>query len=159
MMTKNPTRSGFTLMEILLTILIIGILAGAMVLVFTGRQDKATKDSAKILIENVCQAVDLYKIDIGHYPLEEEGGLEALRKQPSFTDEKLGEKWAGPYLKVEPVDGWGNSLGYQLSEPGSEEAKVLPYKVWSFGPNGTDDNGADDDIRNMAWEQSEESDL
>ena len=68
---------------------------------------------------------------------------------------KLAEKWAGSYLATDPVDAWGNKLGYQLSDPGSEEAKTLPYKLWSFGPNKQDDNGADDDIKNKAWTQSE----
>jgi len=155
MNVRNNARGGFTLVEILLVIAIIGIVAGAMILTLTGRQEKATADSAKVLIENVCTALDLYKLDIGHYPSEEEGGLDALTKKPAFTDEKLAEKWTAAYLKQEPVDGWGKKLGYEVTDPSNEEAKTLPYKVWSFGPNMQDDNGSGDDIRNKAWQLSD----
>jgi len=157
MRQPKQIRDGFTLVEVLLVVAIIGILATVLIFAVGGTQEKAKKDTTVVLIRQVGEALERYKLDIGHFPLEEEDGLDALVKQPSYTEEGLEEKWAGPYLKVEPVDAWGSKLGYQLSEPGSEEAKTLPYKVWSLGPNKTDDNGADDDIRNKAWEQSEES--
>jgi general secretion pathway protein G len=154
MNTCRNVRGGFTLVEVLLVIAIIGILAGVFIVTVGGTQDKATKDSAVFLIEKVCSKLEQYKLNIGEYPGDAEGGLDALVTKPSFTDEKLAEKWAGPYM-TDPIDGWGNKLGYERSEPGSEEAKTLPYKVWSYGPNKQDDNGADDDIKNKAWIQSE----
>lgn len=159
MTQRKLMRGGFTLVEVLLVVAIIGILATVLIFAVGGTQDKAKRDTTVVLIGQVGEALERYKLDIGHFPMEEEGGLEGLTKKPSFTEEELGEKWGGPYLKVEPVDGWGSKLGYEVSEPGTEEAKTLPYKVWSFGPNKTDDNGADDDIRNKAWEQSEEAGL
>jgi general secretion pathway protein G len=155
MNARKTSRGGFTLVEILLVIAIIGILAGVFIFTVGGTQDKAKKDTTVILIEQVGGALERYKLDIGEYPSDQEGGLEALIKKPSFTDEKLAEKWAGPYLKADPIDGWGNKLGYQPTEAGSEEAKTLPYKLWSFGLNKQDDNGASDDIKNKAWIQSE----
>jgi len=155
MNARRTSRGGFTLVEILLVIAIIGILAGVFIFAVGGTQDKAKKDTTALLIKQVDGALRRYKLDIGDYPGDADGGLDALVKKPSFTDEKLAEKWAGPYLETDPVDGWGNKLGYQPSEPSSEEAKTLPYKLWSFGPNKQDDNGADDDIKNKAWIQSE----
>jgi general secretion pathway protein G len=155
MNARKTARGGFTLVEILLVIAIIGILAGVFIFTVGGTQEKAKKDTTVLLIEQVCGGLERYKLDIGDYPTDQDGGLDALIKKPSFTDEKLAEKWAGAYLKTDPVDGWGSKLGYQPSEPGSEEAKTLPYKLWSFGPNKQDDNGAVDDIKNKAWIQSE----
>ncbi len=158
-MNTRKTTSGFTLVEILLVIAIIGILAGVFIFTVGGSQDKAKKDTALLLIEQVGTALERYKLDIGDYPGDEDGGLDALSKKPSYTDEKLAEKWAGPYLKSDPTDGWGNKLGYQPTEAGSEDVQTLPYKVWSFGPNKQDDNGADDDIKNKAWTQSEAANM
>ena len=155
MKARKTLRGGFTLIEIMLVVAIIGILAAVFIFAMGGTQEKVKKDATATLIQQVCTGLDRYKLDLGDYPTEEQGGLTALVKKPSFTDEKQGEKWAGPYLKTDPVDPWGQDLGYQVTEPGSEEAQTLPYKVWSFGPNKTDDNGTNDDIRNKAWEQSE----
>lgn len=150
-------RQGFTLIEVLLVIAIIGVLAGVFIFAIGGQQDKANRDTTALLVKQVSTALQRYKLDIGHFPTEEEGGMEALRKKPTFDDEKLGERWAGPYLESEPVDPWRKPLNYQVTEPGTEEAQTVPYKVWSNGPNGQDDNGADDDIRNKAWADAEET--
>ncbi len=156
MNARNNVRGGFTLVEILLVIAIIGILAGVFLFTVGGTQEKAKIDTTKFLIDQqVGPALERYRLDIGAFPGDDMGGLDALVKKPSFTDEKLAEKWAGPYIMVDPIDGWGNKLGYQLTDPGSDEAKTLPYKLWSFGPNKQDDSGANDDIKNKAWIQSE----
>ncbi len=155
MNTRTNSRAGFTLVEVLLVIAIVGILAGVFIFTIGGSQDKAKKDTTVLLIKQVSTALERYKLNVGDYPGDAEGGLDALLSKPSYTDEKLAEKWAGPYIEVEPVDGWGNKLGYQATEAGSDEAQTLPYKIWSFGPNKQDDTGADDDIKNKAWERSE----
>ena len=155
MNTRRNVRGGFTLVEVLLVIAIIGILAGVFIFTVGGSQDQAKKDTTVLLIEQVGTALERYKLNIGEYPTEAEGGLDALITKPSYTDEKLAEKWAGPYIKSDPTDGWGNKLGYEPTEAGSDVAQTLPYKVWSYGPNKQDDNGADDDIKNKAWTQSE----
>lgn len=155
MRSSRKHGRGFTLIEVLLVVLIIGLLAGVLVFYAGQTPEKAKKDLTKTLVDQVCGALDRYKLDIGHYPTDEEGGLKALRIKPQFSDEKLGEKWAGPYVKADPLDPWDKALSYQVSDPSSEEAKTLPYKVWSWGPNGQDDNGTNDDIRNRTWEDSE----
>jgi len=158
MKRRAARRQGFTLIEVLLVIAIIGLLAGVFIFAIGGEQEKAQKDTTALLVKQVCGALDRYKLAIGRYPTEEDGGLDALRVQPTFDDDALQDKWAGPYLTSEPKDAWNNALGYEVTEAGTDEAKTVPYKVWSYGPNGQDDNGADDDIRNKAWADSEEMD-
>lgn len=95
-------------------------------------------------------AFEAYNVNIGHYPNEQEGGLEALRTKPSFDTEAMGQNWRGPYLnlKVEPTDSWGNKFNYQLSRPGTPEADLTPFKLWSNGPDGI--SGTADDIKNWS---------
>lgn len=150
-------RRGFTLIEVLMVVAILVLLAGVVIVAVTGSGEKAKVKLVQPLLAQVSDALDRYKLDIGHYPTEEEAGLEALRKRPDFGgDEKIVEKWAGPYLKAEAVDPWGSKISYTPTPADSPDVLMIPYKLWSFGPNKQDDNGADDDIRNQAWEQAEE---
>ena len=140
-------------MEVLLVILILSMLAGVSIMAFSGVQDKAAIKTTRLLVTaTVPQALDQYKLDIGHYPTEDEGGLEALRKKPSFDDEAKAENWR-VYLTKKPKDGWGNDLNYEPLEAGSEEAGGQGFKVWSNGPNET--SGDEDDIN--SWESDEET--
>src|SRR3954467_9563756 len=93
------TNSGFTLIEILLVIVIILMLAGALVVFVLPQQEGAEKNTTKLMLNQVSTALDTYRLNLGHYPTEQEGGLEALSQKPTFENERLGEKWQGPYLK------------------------------------------------------------
>lgn len=154
MKTARARRSGFTLLEVLLVVAILVILAGAAVVTYRNVFAGAKKDTVVAVISQVETALETYQLHIGHFPTQEEGGLGALRTQPNFSEEGLGEKWHGPYLKVDPTDPWGKALNYQVVDPGSEEAKAVPFKVWSNGPNGTDENGEGDDVKNKSWAQA-----
>jgi len=144
-------RRGFTLIEVLLVIAILAMLAGVGIYAFSGTQDKAKVDLTRLLVQTtIPDAIERYKLDIGHVPTEAEGGLEALRKKPAFEDENLAEKWPGAYLKKEPKDAWGNPLNYEVSEDAEEGAPE--YKVWSNGKNGT--SGDEDDIKNYEEEET-----
>jgi hypothetical protein len=87
-------------------------------------------------------------------PNETEGGLDALLKRPTFENEKLGEKWSGPYLKPgTPLDDpWGFKLRYELTDAtassDTEKKGGLPYRLYSVGPDGQPET--DDDIKYMA---------
>ncbi len=141
-------HSGFTLIEILLVIVIILMLASALVIFVLPQQEGAEKNTTKLLLNNIASALDTYRLNVGRYPTEQEGGLNALLVKPSYENARLGEKWQGPYVK--PVtrleDPWGNKLRYELVEQTADEKKTgPPYKLYSVGPDGQQDTA--DDIR------------
>jgi general secretion pathway protein G len=149
---KRPAAQGaFTLIEILLVIVIILLLAGALVVFVLPQQEGAEKNTTKLLLNQVSTALDTYRLNIGHYPTEQEGGLDALLKKPSFENERLGEKWQGPYLKpgTRLDDPWGHKIRYELVDRSAEGEKKggLPYKLSSVGPDGQPDT--DDDIKHL----------
>jgi len=141
--TARRARRGFTLLEVLMGIIIIGILAAFVVPNFIGVGDKAKIDLTKSLIESGLNgALDLYRLHMGRYP----ESLEDLVNKPE--DEEEAEKWAGPYIKdlSKLKDAWGHELRYEYPGTYNEDS----YDLSSAGPNGQ--FGDDDDITN--WEKS-----
>jgi general secretion pathway protein G len=154
MRTRTSARRGFTLIEVLLVLTILGLLAAVAIVGFTGQKEKAKKDTTGLLLGEVETAINLYENNIGHYPTEEEGGLNALLTKPTFEDEVIAEQWQGPYLEKEPRDAWGRPLTYEFvgatgtaAETGDE-----PYHLWSNGPDGQ--SGTEDDIKNWSDEKA-----
>src|SRR5437016_440039 len=94
----RPT-AGFTLIEILLVIVILLLLASALVVFLLPQQEGAEKNTTKLLLGQVGTALDMYRLNLGHYPTEQDGGLNALVTKPNFENPKQGDKWQGPYLK------------------------------------------------------------
>lgn len=146
---RRARASGFTLIEILLVIVIILLLAGALVVFVLPQQKGAEKNTTKLMLSQVASALDTYRLNLGHYPTEQEGGLDALLKKPTFENEKLAEKWQGPYLKPGTTldDPWNNKIRYELIDTtvAGEQKGSLPYKLYSIGPDGQPDT--DDDIK------------
>lgn len=144
--------AGFTLIEILLVIVVILMLAAAMVVFVLPQQKGAEKNTTKLMLAQVATALDTYRLNLGHYPTEQEGGLDALSKKPTFENERMGEKWQGPYIKpgTSLDDPWGHKLRYELIAAGgdAESTSALPYKLFSVGPDGQPDS--DDDIKHGA---------
>ena len=153
---RRRQRSGFTLIEILLVIVIILLLAGALVVFVLPQQKGAEKNTTRLMLQQVGSALDTYRLNLGHYPSEQEGGIEALLKKPSFENERLGEKWQGPYLKPGTTldDPWNNKIRYELADQAAagEKTGALPYKLFSVGPDGQPDT--EDDIK-LASETSD----
>ena len=135
-------KSGFTLVELMLVVIIIGIL-GAMVLPrLAGRSEQAKIAVARSDINaNLAVALDLYELDMGRYPTTEQG-LSALQTKPGDLSE--GTNWNGPYVKKEPKDPWGKL--YQYKNPASHEGS--DFDLYSFGPDGIESN---DDVGN--WKE------
>ena len=107
----RTTEHGFTLLELLVVMVIIGLLAGIVAPQYFSQLGKSNAKVAKAQIESFGQALDQYRLDVGHYPSAEQG-LGALRTAPANLP-----KWAGPYLKRDiPLDPWGNA--YQYKAPG-----------------------------------------
>ena len=112
---------GFTLLELLVVMVIIGLLSAYVGPRLFGQIGKSEVKVAKAQIESLQKALDQYRIDVGHYPSTEQG-LAALLLKP--TDEA---RWAGPYLaKALPNDPWGRAYQYRM--PGERgELDLLSY--------------------------------
>ncbi len=133
-------RRGFTLIELMVVIVILGILAGLIVPRIMDRPEQAKQLKARMLMESISTALKLYKLDNGSYPTTEQG-LQALVEQPSSGN--VPKKWrAGGYLekgKV-PKDPWGNDFIY-LSPGIHGEFDLIAYGA--DGSSGGEDKDAD----------------
>ena len=149
---KNTKSSsaGFTLIEILLVIVIILLLASAVVVFVLPQQAGAEKNTTKLLLNQIGTALDTYRLNLGRYPTEQEGGLNALLVKPNFDNPRLAEKWQGPYVKPGTTfdDPWGHKIRYELADTttstAGDQKNAAPYKLFSVGPDGQPDT--DDDI-------------
>ena len=122
--------AGFTLLELLVVLVILGLLVGIVAPRFFGQVGKSEMKVAKAQIKALEDALDQYRLDVGHYPATDQG-LAALNAAPT------GEtRWQGPYLKkAVPNDPWGNP--YQYLSPG-EHAEIDLYSLGKDGqPGGT----------------------
>lgn len=145
--TRRRTRVGFTLIEVLLVIGILVVLGTVGVVVYSNVREGANEDMARAMVDDTERAVELFYNDMNTYPGEE--GFAELMQKPE--DEKLAERWNGPYLEKVPVDPWGGELKYEKVEV--EEGSTGPkFHIWSNGPDG--EEGTEDDIRN--WETDSE---
>lgn len=142
---RRRSERGFTLMELLVVLAIIGMLAAVVSpLVFRHVEDaKRTTTAAQLEALNV--ALETYALDNGIYPTTAQG-LEALRVAPVVPP--LAPNWRGPYLRGRiPRDGWGRPFRYE--SPGVTNTDA--YDLFSFGKDGREGgNGADEDL--LAWE-------
>ena len=122
---RGPCKLGFTLLELLVVLVIIGLLAGYVAPQYFSQIGKSESKVAQAQVEAFRKALAQYRIDVGRFPTTEQG-LQALVVRP--TTEK---KWAGPYLeKTVPLDPWGKSYIYK--SPGQHG----DYDLYSFGKDG-----------------------
>ena len=131
-------EKGFTLIEILLVVVIIGALAAMVVPRLAGRSEQAKITISRVDIDaNIASALKLYELDNGTFPTAGQG-LDALLKKPASGP--IPSNWNGPYLEKEPFDPWGRKYQYQF--PGTHGVN---YDLYSFGPNEKEDK---DNINN-----------
>ena len=135
---KNDAK-GFTLIELMLVVIIIGALVAMVMPRLAGRSEQAKASAAQADISaNIATALKLYELDNGHYPTAEEGGLNALMTKPSSSN-----NWNGPYIEKKPVDPW--SREYVYKSPGAH--RTYDYDLYSLGRDGQE---SADDVKN--WE-------
>jgi len=154
---SRTQRSGFTLLELMIVLIIlVGLIAmvGPRLL---GSQQKADIRTAEVQIGNLASALKMYVVDMKVFPATEDG-LNALLQAPD--DERLARKWAGPYIDGNklPIDPWGNDFEYEFDmvEGGGDSPQPAFPRIFSAGPDAQ--SGTDDDIANQPADGEEESD-
>ncbi len=141
---KHKRRSGFTLIEIMVVLVIMGIMAALVVPRILGRTDDARITSAKADISSIMQALKLYKLDNMRYPTTQQG-LDALVKKTTLAPIPKDFKEGG-YLEKLPNDPWGSP--YQYQNPGQHSE----IDVYSFGADGQSSAGANGDKVIGSWQ-------
>ncbi len=139
-------RQGFTLMEIMLVVVIIGILAAAVMPKLVKQVPFVQNRRATSDIATISNVLDTYYMQNNDYPSTDQG-LKALMEKPSSNP--VPKNWNGPYLKKIPMDPWG--LEYKYKCPG--EHNPDEYDIWSLGKDGVENTA--DDITN--WEKTSNS--
>lgn len=128
-MHSRRSQAGFTLIEIMVVVVILGVLAALVVPQIMSRPDQAKVTAARADINAIAMALDIYKLDNHGYPGTQQG-LDALVSKP--TGSPPARNWnPDGYLKRLPVDPWGNP--YQFITPGSQGTA---YDLFSFGADG-----------------------
>jgi general secretion pathway protein G len=135
---RSRADSGYTLMELLVVLAILGLLAAIATPMVLKYLDSAKLGTAKTEIANLSAGLDLFKYDVGRYPSTQEG-LDALVKAPADVD-----NWNGPYVKTTTnlKDPWGHPFGYRA--PGEHGE----FDLYSDGPTGKEDTGEKPAIAN-----------
>ncbi|MCM0612141.1 type II secretion system major pseudopilin GspG [Marinobacter sediminum] len=142
---KRNTSRGFTLIEIMVVMVILGLLVAIVAPNIMGRSDQAKVTIAETQLKNIQSALDLYRLDNSHYPSTQQG-LEALVSKPSGSPEPKNWNPDG-YLKSVPEDPW--SAEFQYISPGTEG----PYDLYSYGSDGQE--GGDGDASDISVWNSE----
>jgi general secretion pathway protein G len=136
---RRRAAAGFTLLELLVVLVILGLLAGLVAPQVFSYLGRARTDTARIQIENLGGLLDLYRLDVGRYPSEDEG-LRALLDRPPGL-----QGWNGPYLTRADalLDPWGRPYLYR--QPGRHG----PYDLYSLGADGVEGStGENADVTN-----------
>jgi len=134
---RTAGQAGFTLIELLVVLVILGLLAAfaaPQVLKYLGR---AKTDAAKAQVQNIASILDLYRLEVGSYPSQQDG-LEALLEEPADA-----ARWNGPYVKRRDAltDPWGQLYVYRI--PGDHG----PYDLYSLGADRNEGgDGEDQDV-------------
>jgi general secretion pathway protein G len=119
---------GFTLIEVMLVVVIIGILAGAVAVAVRGRTEQAAINTTRITIKSVGQGVNMFEVDNGVYP----------NSLSELVNDTGHPTWRGPYVDGGLSDSWGNELQYTKGDRGIKLVSAGPDKAF----------GTDDDITN-----------
>ncbi len=131
---KRKSRKGFTLIELMVVIVILGLLAALVAPKFLKRGEEAKVTTTEVQMKNIEQALKLYKLHNSFYPTTEQG-LKALVEKPE--EDPVPKNWKGPYIEKIPKDAWENDFIY-ISD-GKQ------FNLISPGPDG--EEGTEDDLK------------
>ena len=137
-------RQGFTLIEIMAVVVIMGMLMATLAVGIAGQLRNAERKNAKAQITRIEQALEFYRLDNRRFPTTDQG-LDALVAKPSAPPEPLDYNPAGYIKRDALVDPWGQPFQYRV--PGDHNPYT--FDIWSLGPDGVEGG---DDIQN--WEDS-----
>ncbi len=144
------SRTGFTLIEILVVLGVISILVGLILSGGTAAKKRSKICQARTMIASLETALALYHVDFGAYPVA--GNRNMVNLLADSATYSSNSDWNGPYLSFKEndlngdipnatvIDPWGSDYYYTMDS-------ALPYKIWSSGPDQIDDSGANDDIK------------
>ncbi len=136
---RGQGHTGFTLLEMLVVLVIIGLLAGLVGPRMFGKVDSSKVKTAGIQIKMFKGTLETMRLDTNRFPTEKEG-LMLLFHRP--TEEPLKSLWKGPYIDEEiPLDPWGNTYKYQV--PGRDGYPFALYSLGADGKSGGEDTDAD----------------
>ncbi|MFZ5835866.1 MAG: type II secretion system major pseudopilin GspG [Pseudomonadota bacterium] len=137
--TRTSRQHGFTLVELLVVLVVLGLLVSIVAPRAIGYLGGARSDMARIQMETFASALDLYRLDMRAYPSAEEG-LDALVRAPAGAG-----RWRGPYLNRPevPLDPWDNPYVYQSKGVGEK-----PYQILSYGADGKE--GGEDEAADIS---------
>lgn len=125
-MTRNDSRQrGFTLLELLVVLVVLGLLAGMVAPKYFNQLGKSEAKVARSQIAELVKALDIYRLEVGQYPSTEEGLAALVQAPPEAT------RWGGPYLqRAVPKDPWGRD--YQYRSPGESG----DFDLFTYGKDG-----------------------
>ena len=134
---RQLSQAGFTLVELLVVLVILGLIAGFATPQLLKYLSSAKTDAAGVQITQLGMVLDLYRLEVGRYPSEDEG-LDALRERPANA-----EKWDGPYVKKAEslIDPWGRPYRYRIPGQNGE------YDLYTLGADGRE--GGDGENRDV----------
>jgi len=136
---KRARQRGFTLLEMLVVLVIIGLLAGLVGPRLFSKVDQSKVTTAQVQVKMLRSSIESLRLDIGRYPTADEG-IGLLSKPP--TDAALASRWRGPYLDdALPLDPWGNAYQYVL--PGADGQGFALFSLGSDGKRGGEGDARD----------------
>jgi|EndMetStandDraft_5_1072996.scaffolds.fasta_scaffold92327_2 general secretion pathway protein G len=137
---RRETRGGFTLLEVLIVLAILGVIAAMVVPNLLGKLRESNIRTTKLSLKNVKAALDNYAVDhSGTFP---EGGPEVIDTLLTPSTGPDGRQFE-PYLPTKPLDAWQHAFFYEFP---TSKTTITEPAIWSSGPDGKNDNGGGDDI-------------
>ena len=134
---RRASAQGFTLLEMIVVLVIIGLIMGLVGPRLFSQADKAKVQTAETQVRMLRGTLETMRLDIGRYPTQDEG-LKLLVQTPA--DSKLAQRWKGPYLEDGlPDDPWGNSYQYSPQASGAHA-----FTLYSYGADGKDGGTGND---------------